>query len=326
MKYLELEADSVIELPRYGTLPATHHVFDERSIEAINTALATARPLLVRGEPGSGKSQLARAAAADLGRAYLPFTLDARTEARDLKYTVDTVARLADAQILAHLTLKKGEGAKERLSPARYTAPGPLWWVFDWESALRQSERGGGSKPWTPKNWNISDGAVLLIDEIDKADTAVPNGLLEALGQGEFRAPGREDPVAWSEGGAAPLVVITTNEERALPDAFVRRCLVLHLGWPKDEEDFVQALIARGVAHHESSELAPKILELAARMVWEDRSAMVHRGVCPPGGAEYLDLLRAVAVRWPGNTEDQKEALGRIRDFALEKHPKEPLW
>jgi MoxR-like ATPase len=324
MKYLTFEAPHVETLPTYGTLPETVHVFDAESIEAINAALAARRPLLVRGEPGTGKSQLARAAATALERAFLPFTVDARAEARDLLYRVDTVARLADAQILGHLPSDEGLNVRERLAEARYTAPGPLWWVFAWESAEAQHALAGGVRPWTPEGWSAEQGAVLLLDEIDKADPAVPNGLLEALGQGQFRAPGGE-VVAASPEAVPPLVVVTTNEERALPDAFVRRCLVLQLSWPEAREELIERLMERGRAHF-GNRAAPGALRTAAEMVVEDREAMTARGVCPPGGAEYLDLLRAVVVRWPGEVAEQEAALSRIRDFALKKHPEEPNW
>ena len=326
MRYLKFQDGHVQELPIHGTLPATVHVFDGKSIEAINAALAARRPLLVRGEPGTGKSQLARAAAAALGRAFLSFTVDARTESQDLHYTVDTVARLADAQILGHLPMEKGLGVRERLAESRYTAPGPLWWVFAWESADEQSRIGGGARPWIPpgQTWKPERGAVLLLDEIDKADPAVPNGLLEALGQGQFHAPDGKVVAADPE-GTPPLVIVTTNEERALPDAFVRRCLVLQLDWPEESEALMKRLMARGEAHF-GQEVTPRALRVAAEMVAEDRIAMKARGVCPPGGAEYLDLLRAVVTRWPKETAKQEEALARVREFALRKHPEEPTW
>lgn len=88
-----------IELPRTGSLPGEWHVFEPRTVNAINAALAARRPLLVRGDPGVGKSQLARAAAQQLGRAFISFVVDSRTESRDLLYHFDAVQRLADAQI-----------------------------------------------------------------------------------------------------------------------------------------------------------------------------------------------------------------------------------
>jgi MoxR-like ATPase len=148
----------------------------------------------------------------------------------------------------------------------------------------------------------------------------VPNGLLEALGQGQFATPWGE-AIAAPKTAVAPLVVITTNEERALPDAFVRRCLVLHLAWPSERKDLVAALVERGRAHFPRA--ARDLLDLAATMVAEDREIVAARGVCPPGGAEFLDLLRAVLTQWPKDRTKQREGLERIRGFALRKHPEE---
>jgi MoxR-like ATPase len=307
-------------VPDYGTRRESVHVFDKDSIAAVNAALAAQRPLLVRGEPGTGKSQLARAAAAALGRAFLSFTVDARSEARDLKFTVDTVARLAEAQVQGTLSHAEGLDIREELAEKRFTTPGPLWWAFNWDLAAKHS-KAGDPEPWKPKGWKEADGVVVLIDEIDKADPAVPNGLLEALGEARFEAPGG---IEVRSGGVEPLVVITTNEERALPDAFLRRCLVLQLAWPEGEEAFTAALRLRGEAHFEA--LGDGILDKAAAMVWKDRREILRQGLCPPGGAEYLDLLRVLATRWPEDPKRQEAALDEIGKFALRKHPRSSLW
>ena len=99
MKFLEIEAGTTVRLPARGDLPEQTHVFDADSIRAINTALAARRPLLVRGEPGIGKSQLAKAAAKQLKRPYVQHVVDARTESHDLLWHYDAVARLAEAQL-----------------------------------------------------------------------------------------------------------------------------------------------------------------------------------------------------------------------------------
>ena len=97
--------------------------------------------------------------------------------------------------------------------------PGPLWWAFDWEDALAQAKRSDTTTPAYDDDVDPKNGRVVLIDEIDKADTDVPNGLLEALGAGQFSPQGRAEPVCIVE--PFPLVVVTTNEERVLPAAFV---------------------------------------------------------------------------------------------------------
>jgi hypothetical protein len=103
MKFLEIADNAIITLAATGDMPEAVHQFDPRQIRAINAALAARRPLLVRGEPGIGKSQLARAAAKSLGRVFISHTVDVRTESRDLLWHFDAVARLAEAQLLGAL-------------------------------------------------------------------------------------------------------------------------------------------------------------------------------------------------------------------------------
>jgi MoxR-like ATPase len=100
-RFIPCLPDPPIELEQVGGRPFTH-LFEESHLHAINTALACNRPLLVTGEPGVGKTQLARAAAKALGRAYVRCTVDAKTESRDLLWQFDAVARLADAQLAPH--------------------------------------------------------------------------------------------------------------------------------------------------------------------------------------------------------------------------------
>lgn len=341
-------------LPERGLVPRRVHVFDRDSVDAVNAALGARRPLLVRGEPGTGKSQLAHAAAVALKRLFVAEVVDSRTEARDLMYRFDAVARLAEAQLFGALRFEAGAGdgdrevlIRKRLAERRFVAPGPLWWALDYESAKAQlalakgredsetadaKKRGKGAAasseaddesgaPEKPKAWNAGDGAVLLIDEIDKAESDVPNGLLEALADGSFRAPGRDKRVTFA-GGTPPLVVITTNEERALPDAFVRRCLVLYLELPRlpqDREAFVALLVARGRAHFPELEREPELLEKAADLLIDDRLASEKASVPKPGQAEYLDLLRAVKDGFE-TPDKRKQALARLARFTLQKH------
>jgi MoxR-like ATPase len=318
LKYLPWNPEAPqVDLPEDGLAPAGVHVFDLESVEAINAALAAERPLLVRGEPGSGKSQLARAAAVALGRPFLSAVIDARTEARDLFYTFDAVERLAEAQLLG----ASQDLDRSRLAVERFLTPGPLWWAFDWGWARRQAAEVRAPEPTPPDGWEPGQGVVLLIDEIDKADSSVPNGLLEALGQGRFTCPGGKT-VAWQT-QARPLVVITTNEERTLPDAFQRRCLVLQLSLPDDQpEELVAWLMERGKAHFPS--LGETILRLAAQQLAQDRAAVKRRGLMPPGGAEYLDLLRALQDLAPGDVQEQERLLARLKRLVLDKHAPDP--
>ena len=307
-----------IELPVTGTWPEAVYVFEKDSAAAINAAIAAQRPLLIRGEPGTGKSQLARAAAYELGRLFVSEVVQARSESQDLQYHFDAVARLAEAQA-AGAAKDPEKDVKERLDPRRFLSPGPLWWVFDWYSAQRQYRICSHNirKPEPPEDWEPNQGAVLLIDEIDKADSDLPNGLLETLGNGAFTVPWLDRPVGLAEETEPPLVMITTNEERELPGAFVRRCLVLHLALPVDEEAFKRALSERGRAHFQDHCSEAVRLE-AAEQLWRDRQEAQRQGVTPPGQAEYLDLLRALCAMKQSESE-QLALLGQISEFVLKK-------
>ena len=314
---VELEKVAFMAPGDEATSRTIQHRFEDRDRLAINAALASGRPLLVRGEPGVGKSQLAAAAAVGLRRRFVSRVIDARTESQDLLYTLDAVRRLADAQWIARSGLENEETLEQRLDERNYITPGPLWWGFHWASAHAQAQRAkvliAGTATKAPR------GVVVLLDEIDKADSSVPNGLLECLGQRQFSGPGgttiRCDAMP-------PLVVVTTNEERSLPDAFLRRCLVLQMVLPKAENDLLAWLLRRGRSHFQADEVADPVLEEAAAMLIEDRLAAKRRHLPPPGGAEYLDLIRAL-VHLEKDTAAQLELLVELRDFTLRKHPED---
>jgi MoxR-like ATPase len=321
MSFMNIAEGYEVPLPGHGSRPRQVHVFDRDSIQAVDAALAAQRPLLVRGEPGIGKSQLARAVAIHLQRVYVQYVVDARTESRDLLWHYDAVARLADAQLAGALG-ECGEAVRDRLAAHHYLHPGPLWWAFNWENALQQAGAVKGAPP--PQDAgeeglpSHANGCVVLIDEIDKAESDVPNGLLEALGAGEFTPVGGERRVV--AGDPPPLVVVTTNNERALPDAFLRRCLVLHLALPEDEAELKRVLVHRGGRHFPGA--AADLLEEAAKQLYDDRKrAKDNRHYPLPGQAEYLDLLRAAMVLKPDDPAGQIETLKEIAKYALKKHP-----
>lgn len=319
-RFLDCRPDQIIQLPARGGMPESWHVIDEDSILAIDAALATGRPLLVRGEPGTGKSQLARAAAEVLGRAFVPHAVDSRTETRDMLWSVDAVARLAEAQVMGALHDVDQAEVRRRIDVSEFVHPGALWWAFDWASARAQAERAGVAEPITPNDWLPEHGAVVLVDEIDKADVSIPNGLLDALGHGRFDVPGRREPVSMRDRNRPPLVVITTNEERGLPDAFLRRCLVLHLALPEETSALIEALLTCGRAHFVGR--SKRVLTRAAELLAKDRDDLRRQGLAPPGRAEYLDLVRAVTERC-ATDDEQLALLERIAKFALRKHPPE---
>jgi len=300
-----------VRLRELDGVPEQSHLFDEPSVAAINAALAARRPLLVRGEPGVGKTQLAAAAATALQRPLVALTVDSRTESRDLLWRFDSVKRLAEAQLCS--VLGDPEEARKRVEEKKFIHPGPLWWGFDWDDASRHAIEHTGAEPRpVPEGTDTANGRVVLIDEIDKADSDLPNGLLEALGLGRFTPPSCTPVVAREP---APLVIVSTNKERVLPDAFIRRCLVLHLKLPDDRDALIEWLVARGIAHF--GEQRKPLLRKAAKQLATDRAA--SRAPLP-GQAEFLDLVRAVIELANLKKCEPESLLESVGRFTLRKN------
>ncbi|MCQ0987475.1 AAA family ATPase [Jiella marina] len=166
---------------------------------AVNAAITLERPLLVKGEPGTGKTELASQIAAALGLRLIQWTVKSTTKAAQGLYEYDAVSRLRDSQL----------GSEKVHDIRNYIKPGKLW------EAFASDER-----------------VVLLIDEVDKADIEFPNDLLQELDKMSF------DVVETGETVAAkhrPIVVITSNNEKELPDAFLRRCFFHYIQFPDAE-------------------------------------------------------------------------------------------
>jgi MoxR-like ATPase len=255
----------------------------------------------------------------------LTHVINARAESDELLYDYDAVSRLARAQLLG--TLKYAEGhanIEAELAERRFVRPGCLWWAFNWVSAAGQAEAayGGAVVPDAPEGWEpTSGGCVVLIDEIDKADTDVPNSLLESLGNTGFYVPYLQESIAQPAGAAPPLVIVTTNEERELPAAFLRRCLVYQMAFPTERERQTEFLTKRGEVHFAKGVIAEKIYAETAVQLLTDRDDARRTGLAIPGFAEYRDLLAALADLCPGNETEQRRVLGIIGKFALRKNP-----
>lgn len=302
--------DTDIPIAAQGNWPASVHLFKAPTVAALQAAEATGRPLLVRGLPGVGKSETARAAASFAGRPFLSMVIDGRTEADDLKWRVDAVARLSDAQ------------AGKSRGELQYVRPQALWWAYDWGSAQRQASRCGSAAPdaLVSNAWQAApDRAVLLLDEIDKADPDLPNALLDVLANKGFTPPFKGAPAVLCSEATRPLIVITTNEERELPAAFLRRCLVLTLDMPKG--DALRQEFIRLAERHQAQRLTTQptqrceVIEEAASHFMTLRAEAERSDDYLPGTSEFLDLVRALAVLHPGDKALQSERLQLLSRF-----------
>jgi MoxR-like ATPase len=251
---------------------------------AVNVALATRRPLLLSGRPGTGKSTLARDVASCLAWEYLEETITSRTQANDLLWKFDALERLSDASTPEVRVRKE----------AYYVEPGVLWWTFDPVSASKASRRSAEKKQAAALT--TIRGVVVLLDEVDKAEPDVPNDLLVPLGSGEFNPRGHDHPIVAQK---QYLLCITTNGERELPQAFVRRCVTLSLKRPTDSQ--LRNIAAR---HHPSvtpdSPLLDQVLSTFNKL--EGEMIRLHRR--PPSTAEFLDAVDACLALEPSDVAE----------------------
>lgn len=339
-------------LPEVESWPASKHRFLSDTVEAVQAAIAAGRPLLLRGEPGIGKSQVARAVAAVMRIPFLSFVVDERTERDDLLFRFDAVSRLAQAQLASiryrdsnpkapsSEKSRSSDGAppmswEDEMAEGRFLRPGPLWWAFNWESAESRASRYFRHCPFPtiPKyeesensdedatDRNVAScGSVVLIDEIDKADPSVPNGLLESLGNHGFRVSYTDEFVELQKEAKPPLVIITTNEERELPAAFLRRCFVLVMRFPPTGVDVESFLLDRARVFFTEDQLSEDVCREITRQLVEDRDAAEQAGMAKPGAAEFLDIARVLVHLHPGDESAQTDRLQRISRFALRKN------
>jgi MoxR-like ATPase len=236
---------------------------------AVNCALTLQRPLLVRGEPGTGKTLLAEAVAESLGLRLLTWHVKSTTRAQDGLYVYDTVQRLYDSRF--------GDGDVRDIR--RYIRMGPLGESF------ASKER-----------------VVLLIDEVDKADLEFPNDLLHELDRMRFRVTETNEEVVATH---RPVVVITSNNEKELPDAFLRRCVFHFIDFPDQE------LMRRIVAVHHP-ELDESLTEQALKVFYELRNFTRLRK--RPSTSELVDWIAVLKANGVTNVrlDDNLPFLGAL--------------
>lgn len=218
---------------------------------AVDVAVTLERPLLVRGEPGTGKTRLAEAVARDLGLELLVWAVKSTTRAQDGLYVYDTVQRLYDSQF--------GEGDPSDI--ARYIRLGELGRAFA-----------------------APERVVLLIDEVDKADLEFPNDLLWELDRMSFRIPETGETVTARQ---RPVVIVTSNAEKELPDAFLRRCVFHYIAFPDPDQ---MAEIVR--VHHADLEDALLAAVLQAFYALRRFEGLAKR----PTTSELIDWVRALVA------------------------------
>ncbi|WP_374368565.1 AAA family ATPase [Dongia sp.] len=273
------------------------YVYSDRIKLAVRVALATGRPLLVRGDPGWGKSSLAPAVAKYKGWRYVEKVISSRTQARELMSELDLVRRLSDAQ---------AQG-KVDADWRRYINPGVLWDAFDPLGAERQrryfaQKETAADKSEASMEQPISP-AVVLLDEMDKADPDVPNNLLVALGALQFDVEEIPQTVK-ARADAVPLIIITSNDERDLPRAFLRRCVEVTLP-AFDGEDLNgsqrKALLVKIGAEHLQGQLKLTDVQRIADVVAPAGNDPVGVATALPSPAEFIDILRAVHELYGAN-------------------------
>ncbi|MDT2083618.1 MAG: MoxR family ATPase [Planktomarina sp.] len=230
------------------TSTETYIAADDLAV-AVNAAVTLERPLLVKGEPGTGKTELARQVATSLGMEIIEWNIKSTTRAQQGLYEYDAVSRLRDSQL----------GDERVHEVAHYIRKGKLWQAF-----------------------SSNKKVVLLIDEIDKADIEFPNDLLQELDRMTFHV---YETGATIEARHRPVVIITSNNEKELPDAFLRRCFFHYISFP--EPDILRQIIE---VHHPN--LKPQLLETALTQFFEIRDTPGLKK--KPSTSEVLDWLKLI--------------------------------
>ena len=230
---------------------------------AVNAAIALQRPLLIKGEPGTGKTVLAEQVAAALGAPLITWHIKSTTKASQGLYEYDAVTRLRDSQL----------GDARVRDVANYIKKGKLWEAFT--SDVRP---------------------VLLIDEIDKADIEFPNDLLQELDRMEFFVYETGETI---KAEVRPVIIITSNNEKELPDAFLRRCFFHYIRFP--DEETMQKVVD---VHYPG--IKEKLVAEALRIFYDMRKVPGLKK--KPSTSELLDWLKLLMV------EDIDEATLREKD------------
>ena len=285
------------------------YIPDPKLVKAVNLAIKLNRPLLLEGEPGCGKTRLADAIAYEFTQKYNQgevwwnyYTWNVKSvgQAREGLYTFDAVARLRDAQLigadpqrLQEILGDDYQQLQERLNDKRkYISLGKLG------QALAQQD---------------VERPIVLIDEIDKADSDFPNDLLVELDRLSFEIleTGEQYPKQDAKIKPNPIVIITSNQERPLPEPFLRRCLYYYLDFPGDEQ--LQVIIERRFGA--KIKQRQKLIEKTIEHIQQIRSLLVKQpGSKLPGTSELLDFLNIL------KDETAKQGIEELKSLADSPH------
>lgn len=227
------------------------YVASKELLASVNVAIALKKPLLIKGEPGTGKTMLAQAVANSLGKKLIIWNIKSTTKAQDGLYMYDTIQRLYDGQF--------GEEGVDDI--ARYIKLGKLGEAFESEEQV-----------------------VLLIDEIDKADLEFPNDLLWELDQMEFYIHETKRTVKAKHG---PIVIITSNAEKELPDAFLRRCIFHYIDFPNQE-------LMEEIIRTHYPDVEENLLKNAMQVFYDIRTLRDIRK--KPSTSELIDWIHALQI------------------------------
>ncbi len=261
------------------------YVASEELMAAVDIAIALEKPLLIKGEPGTGKTMLAEAISHSMGKDLYIWNIKSTTKAQDGLYVYDTIQRLYDSQF--------GEEGVDDI--AHYIKLGKLGEAFKADKQV-----------------------ILLIDEIDKADLEFPNDLLWELDKMEFYIHETRETVKAKE---RPIVIITSNAEKELPDAFLRRCIFHYITFP-DREQMTE------IVHAHFENLEENVLKNALDTFYRIRSIKDVRK--KPSTSELIDWIRALTISGidPEHLREQLPFLGVLlkKDEDLEAVKKAKLY
>ena len=243
-----------------------NYVATEDLTVAVNAAVLLERPLLIKGEPGTGKTELAKQVASALGLDLIEWNIKSTTKAQQGLYEYDAVSRLRDSQL----------GEESVRDVGNYIKKGKLWTAFEADQKV-----------------------VLLIDEIDKADIEFPNDLLQELDKMAFHVYETGETITAKN---RPVVIITSNNEKELPDAFLRRCFFHYIAFP--DQDTMRQIVN---VHY--PDIKEQLLTTALTQFYEIREQQGLKK--KPSTSEVLDWLKLLLAE-DLSPEDLKRDAGNL--------------